>query len=129
MNQHRYSPRARELSCVIQRVKSSELTSFLYQGLHHWNKLPLEIWQCPSKYTFKYQVMCLLYSRLFVQGNQSICTFLILMMRFFCIFYQMMLISIICRVIFSEYYFKDHVGNKFTQVCFNVLSLVICHAC
>ena len=41
MNQHRYSTRARELSCVIQ--------------------------QCPSKDTFKYQVKCLLYRRLFVQ--------------------------------------------------------------
>ena len=30
-------------------------------------KLPLEIKQCPSKDTFKYQVKCLLYSRLFVQ--------------------------------------------------------------
>ena len=28
MNQHRYSTRARELSCVIPRVKSSGLTSF-----------------------------------------------------------------------------------------------------
>ena len=68
MNQHRYSTRARELSCVIPRVKSSGLTSFLYQGVRHWNNLPLEIKQCPSKATFKYQVKCLLYySRLFVQ--------------------------------------------------------------
>ena len=59
MNQHRYSTRARELSCVIPRVKSSGLTSFMYQGvgLCHWNNLPLEIKQCPS----------ILYSRLFVQ--------------------------------------------------------------
>ena len=63
MNQHRYSTRARELSCVIPRVKSSGLTSFLYQG----NNLPLKIKQCPSKATFKYQVKCLLYSRLFMQ--------------------------------------------------------------
>ena len=49
MNQHRYSTRARELSCVIPRVKSSGLTSFLYQGVCHWNKLPLEIKQCPLK--------------------------------------------------------------------------------
>ena len=34
MNQHRYSTRARELSCVIPRVKSSGLTSFLYQGVY-----------------------------------------------------------------------------------------------
>ena len=67
MNQHRYSTRARELSCVIPRVKSSGLTSFIYQGVCHWNNLPLEIKQCPSKDTFKYQVKCLLYSRLFVQ--------------------------------------------------------------
>ena len=67
MNQHRYSTRARELSCVIPRVKSSGLTSFIYQGVCHWNNLPLEIKQCPSKTTFKYQVKCLLYSRLFVQ--------------------------------------------------------------
>ena len=67
MNQHRYSTRARELSCVIPRVKCSGLTSFLYQGVCHWNNLPLEIKQCPSKDTFKYQVKCLLYSRLFVQ--------------------------------------------------------------
>ena len=40
---------------------------FLYQGVCHWNNLPLEIKQCPSKDTFKYQVKCLLYSRLFVQ--------------------------------------------------------------
>ena len=53
MDQHRYSIRARELSCVIPRVKSSGLTSFLYQGVCHWNKLPLEIQQCPSKDTFK----------------------------------------------------------------------------
>ena len=51
MNQHRYSTRARELSCVIPRVKCSGLTSFLYQGVCHWNKLPLEIKQCPSKDT------------------------------------------------------------------------------
>ena len=43
MNQHRYSTRARELSCVIPRVKSSGLTSFMYQGVCHWNNLPLEI--------------------------------------------------------------------------------------
>ena len=55
------------LSCVIPRVKCSGLTSFLYQGVCHWNNLPLEIKQCPSKDTFKYQVKCLLYSRLFVQ--------------------------------------------------------------
>ena len=67
MNQHRYSTRARELSCVIPRVKSSGLTSFMYQGVCHWNNLPLEINQCPSKDTFKYQVKCLLYRRLFVQ--------------------------------------------------------------
>ena len=60
MNQHRYSTRARELSCVIPRVKSSGLTSFLYQGVCHWNNIPLEIKQCPSKDTFKYQVKCLL---------------------------------------------------------------------
>ena len=66
MNQHRYRTRARELSCVIPRVKSSGLTSFLYQGVCHWNNLPLEIMQCPSKDNFKYQVKCL-YSRLFVQ--------------------------------------------------------------
>ena len=52
MNQHRYSTRTRELSCVIPRVKSSGLTSFLYQGVCHWNNLPLEIKQCPSKDTF-----------------------------------------------------------------------------
>ena len=34
-----------------------------------------------------------------------------------------------CRVIFSEYYFKDHIGNKCTLVCFNVSSLVRLHAC
>ena len=67
MNQHRYSTRARELSCVIPRVKSSGLTSFMYQGVCHWNKLPLEIKQCPSKDTFKYQVKCLLYNRLLAQ--------------------------------------------------------------
>ena len=32
----------------------------------------------------------------------------------------MIVISIMCRVIFSEYYFKGHIGNKCTQVCFNV---------
>ena len=48
---------------------------------------------------------------------------------FFCIFYQMIVISIMCRVIFSEYYFKDHIGNKCTLVCFNVSSLVRLHAC
>ena len=67
MNQHRYSARARELSCVIPRVKSAGLTSFQYQVVCHWNKLPLKIKQFPSKYTFKYHVKCLLYSRLFVQ--------------------------------------------------------------
>ena len=35
MNQHMYSTRARELSCVIPRVKSAELTSLLYQGVCH----------------------------------------------------------------------------------------------
>ena len=30
----------------------------------------------------------------------------------------MIVISIMCRVIFSEYYFKDHIGNKCTLVCF-----------
>ena len=30
---------------------------------------------------------------------------------------------------FSEYYFKDHIGNKCTLVCFNVSSLVRLHAC
>ena len=34
MNQHRYSTRARELACVIPRVKSSGLTSFMYQGVY-----------------------------------------------------------------------------------------------
>ena len=52
MNQHRYNTRARVLSCVILRVKSSGITSFVYQGVCHWNKLPLEIKQCPSKDTF-----------------------------------------------------------------------------
>ena len=46
------------------------------------------------------------------------CTFLVLTIGFFCIFvcifYQMIVISIMCRVIFSEYYFKDHIGNKCT---------------
>ena len=46
-----------------------------------------------------------------------------------CIVYQMIVISVTCRVIFSEYYFKDHIGNKCTYVCFNVLSLVTLHAC
>ena len=41
----------------------------------------------------------------------------------------MIVISIMWRVIFSEYYFKDHIGNKCTLVCFNVSSLVRLHAC
>ena len=41
----------------------------------------------------------------------------------------MIVISIMCRVILSEYYFKDHIGNKCTLVCFNVSSLVRLHAC
>ena len=41
----------------------------------------------------------------------------------------MIVISIMCRVIFSEYYFKDHIGNKCTLVCFIVSSLVRLHAC
>ena len=41
----------------------------------------------------------------------------------------MIVISIMRRVIFSEYYFKDHIGNKCTLVCFNVSSLVRLHAC
>ena len=72
MNQHRYSTIARELSCVIPRVKSSGLTSFMYQGVCHWNNLPLEIKQCRSKDTFKYQVKCLLYIRLFVQDKYQV---------------------------------------------------------
>ena len=57
MNHHRYSTRARELACVIPSVKRSGLTSFLYQGVCHWNKLPpgIKQRQC-SKDTFKYQV-------------------------------------------------------------------------
>ena len=54
MKQHRYSTRARELSCVIPRVKSSGLTSFMYQGVCHWNNLRLEIKQCPGLYVFVY---------------------------------------------------------------------------
>ena len=58
MNQHMYSTRVRELSGIIPRVKCSGRTSFLYQGVCHWNKLPLEIIikQCPSKDTFKSSV-------------------------------------------------------------------------
>ena len=41
----------------------------------------------------------------------------------------MIVLRIMCRVIFSEYYFKDHIGNKCTLVCFNVSSLVRLHAC
>ena len=41
-------------------VKRSGLTSFLYQGVCHWNNLPLEIKQCPSKYSFRYQVKCII---------------------------------------------------------------------
>ena len=37
--------------------------------------------------------------------------------------------KVMCCVIFSEYYFKDHIGNKCTLVCFNVSSLVRLHAC
>ena len=67
MKQHSYSTIARELSCVIPRVKSSQLASFLYQRVCHWNMLPLDIKQCPSGDTFKYQVKYILYSRLFAQ--------------------------------------------------------------
>ena len=67
LKQRKYNPRARELSCVFPRVTSSGLTSFLYQGVCHWNKLPHATRQCPSKDTFIYQVKCILYSRLFVQ--------------------------------------------------------------
>ena len=35
----------------------------------------------------------------------------------------MIVISIMCRVIFSEYYFKDHIGNKCTLV---ILSKITC---
>ena len=108
-----------------RHVKSSDLTSFLYQGVCYWNNLPLEIKQCPSKDTFKYQVKCILYSRLFVQETSLNFNDRV----FFCIFYQMIVISIMCRVIFSEYYFKDHIVNKCTLVCFNVSSLVRLHAC
>ena len=89
MNQHRYSTRARELSCVIPRVKSSGITWYATGITYH-----------------------LKYDRVF-----------------FCIFYHMIIISIMGRVIFSEYYFKDHIGNKCTLVCFNVSSLVRLHAC
>ena len=37
-------------------VVMCRLTSFLYQGVCHWNNSPLEIKQCPSKDTFKYKV-------------------------------------------------------------------------
>ena len=71
MNQHNIYATAQEQGNyhdrVLFRVQSSELTSFLYQVVCHWNKLALEINQCPSKDTFKYQVKCILYSRLFVQ--------------------------------------------------------------
>ena len=43
MNQHRYSTRARELSCVIPRVKSSEITSFLYQGVYRGIRYHLKL--------------------------------------------------------------------------------------
>ena len=39
----------------------------------HCNKLPLEIKQCPSKDTFKYQVKCLLYNRLLAQETSLNC--------------------------------------------------------
>ena len=49
MNQHRYSTRARELSCVIPRVKSSGLTSFMYQGVYHiWGISELRDISCPG---------------------------------------------------------------------------------
>ena len=54
------------------QVKSSGLTSFMYQGVCYWNKLPLEIKQCPSKDTFKYQVKCLLYNRLLAQETMMV---------------------------------------------------------
>ena len=41
----------------------------------------------------------------------------------------MIVISIVCRVSFSEYYFKDHIGSKCTLVCVNVSSLVRLHEC
>ena len=41
----------------------------------------------------------------------------------FGIFYQMMLISIICHVIFSEHYFKDHIHRN--KMFLGVLSCVI----
>ena len=49
--------------------------------------------------------------------------------RVFFAYFISKVISIMCRVIFSEYYFKDHIGNKCTLVCFNVSSLVRLHAC
>ena len=129
MNQHRYSTRARELSCVIPRVKCSGLTSFLYQGVCHWNNLPLEIKQCPLKTLLNIK-LSVFYIVVYLCRKPVYMYVLNFNDRvFFCIFYKMIVISIMCRVIFSEYYCKDHIGNKCTLVCFNVSSLVRLHAC
>ena len=39
----------------------------------------------------------------------------------------MIVISIMCRVIFSEYYFKDHIGNKCT--CMITCMFIACLSC
>ena len=92
----------------------------IYQRVCHWNNLPLAFKQFPSKDTFKYQVKCLLYTVVVYLCRKAVYMYVLnfndreFFGYLFSIFYQMIVISIMCRVIFSEYYFKYHIGNKCT---------------
>ena len=108
MNQHRYSTRARELSCVIPRVKSSGLTSFLYQAVCHWNKLPLVKTLLNIKLSVFYIVVYLC--------RKPVCMYVLNVNELdscVCIFHQMMVIRLYYLPCYFQR-FKDHIGNDST---------------
>ena len=92
MNQHRYSTRARELSCVIPRVKSSGLTSFIYQGVYHWISYHLKLSTAPIKVLINIK-LSVFYIVVYLCRKPVYVYVLNFINRvFFCIFYQMMVI-------------------------------------
>ena len=68
-NQHNYSTRRSELSCVIPKVNSFGISSFLYTGISHWNNLPLSIKKCSTNRSFKREVKLYLFNKLEVQDQ------------------------------------------------------------
>ena len=67
--QHSHQTRGSSLACVVPRVNSFGITSFMYTGIKIWNNLPISLKKVKSKQLFKQEIKKYLFNKSKVQNE------------------------------------------------------------